>query len=81
MYTGWLGGGRVRQIPSLYGVGVETGYTDQENLKSINSYNMGEGRTIKVWLFHYCIPRPFHPWVTTFPRIRVFSNKSVLLIR
>ena len=25
---------------------------------SINSYNMGEGRTIRVWLFHSCIPRP-----------------------
>ena len=24
---------------------------------SINSYNMGEGRT-RVWFFHSCIPRP-----------------------
>ena len=38
---GW---GGVRQIPSLYGVGGETGYTAQEDLKSINSCNMEEGR-------------------------------------
>ena len=25
---------------------------------SINSYNMGEGRMIRVWFFHSCIPRP-----------------------
>ena len=25
---------------------------------SISSYNMGEGRTIRVWFFHSCIPRP-----------------------
>ena len=25
---------------------------------SINSYNMGEGRTIRVWFFHPSIPRP-----------------------
>ena len=24
--------------------------------KSVNSYNMGEGRTIRVWFFHSCIP-------------------------
>ena len=41
-----LGGGKSRQKPSSYGVGGETGYTAQEDLKSINSYNMGEGRTI-----------------------------------
>ena len=40
-----LGGGRVRQVPSTCGVGGETSYTAQEDLKSINSYNMGrEGR-------------------------------------
>ena len=46
-----LGGG-VRKISSPYGVGGETGYTAQENQKSINSYNMGggaAGRTIRVW--------------------------------
>ena len=32
-------------MPSPYGVGGETGYTVQEDLKSINSYNTGEGRT------------------------------------
>ena len=40
MYTGW--GGRVRQMPSPSGVGGETGYTAQEDLKSINICNMGE---------------------------------------
>ena len=25
---------------------------------SINSYNVGEGRTIRVWFFHSCITRP-----------------------
>ena len=53
----WVGG-RVRQIPSPYGVGGETGYTAQEDLKSINSYNMGEERMIRVWFFCSCIPRP-----------------------
>ena len=37
-------GGRVREIPSPYGVGEETGYTGQEDLKSINSYRTGNGR-------------------------------------
>ena len=50
--------GRVRQIPSSYAVGGETGYTAQEDLKSINSYNTGEVRTIRVWFFCSCIPRP-----------------------
>ena len=53
-----LGGGRVRQIPSPSGVGGETGSTAQEDLKSINSYNVGAGKTIRVWFFHSCIPRP-----------------------
>ena len=35
----WVGG-RVRQIPSPYGVEEETGYTAQEDMKSINSYNL-----------------------------------------
>ena len=43
------GGRRVRQRPSPYGVGGETGYIAQEDLKSVNSYNMGEGRMIRVW--------------------------------
>ena len=49
-YTGW---GRVRQIPSPCGAGKETGYTAQEGLKSAFSYNMGEGRTIRVWFFRF----------------------------
>ena len=53
----WVGR-RVRQIPSPYGVGGETGYTAQENLKSVNSDNMGDGRMIRLWFFHSCIPRP-----------------------
>ena len=53
----WVGG-RVRQIPSPYGVGGETGYTAQEDLKSVNSYNTGERRTIRVWFFPSCLPRP-----------------------
>ena len=40
------------------GVGGETGYTAQEDLKSINSYNMGEGKMIRDWFFHSCISRP-----------------------
>ena len=53
-----LGEGRLRQITSPYGVGGETDYTAQEDLKSVNSYNRGEGRTLRVWFFHSCIPRP-----------------------
>ena len=33
---------------STYGVGGDTGYTAQEDLKFINSYHMCEGRTIRV---------------------------------
>ena len=51
-----LGGGR-RGSPC--GLGGETGYTAQEDLKSLNNYNMGEGRTIRVGFFCSCIPRPF----------------------
>ena len=56
----WVGG-RVRQLPSPYGVAVERGYTAQEDLESVNSYNMEEGRMIRVWFFHSYIPRP--SWV------------------
>ena len=49
--------GRERQIPSPYGVGGETGSTAQEDLKFINSYNIGEGKTIWVSFFHSWIPR------------------------
>ena len=51
-----LGGGK--STFSLYGTGGETGYTAQEDLKFVNSHNMGEGRMIRVWFFHSCIPRP-----------------------
>ena len=43
---------------SLCGVGGERGYTAQEDLKSISSYNMGERRMIRVWFFRSCISRP-----------------------
>ena len=57
-------------MPSPYGVGRETGYTAQEDLESINSYNTGEGRMIRVrfsvpafqdppWFYLLCCP-----WVT-----------------
>ena len=42
----WVGEG-VGQLPSPCGVGGETGYTAQEDPKSINSYNMA-GRTIRA---------------------------------
>ena len=59
-------------MPSLYGVGGETGYTAQEDLESINSYNTGKGRTIRVWFFVPSFQDPpwfyllFPPWVTIF---------------
>jgi len=40
------------------GTGGEIGYTAQEDLKSVSSYNMGEGKTIRVWFFHSYILRP-----------------------
>ena len=56
---------------SLWGRrGRQVGYTPQEDLKSINSYNM-EGRTIRAWFFLPAFQDPpsfyllFHPWVTT----------------
>ena len=57
----WGGGGREKSKAntfSLCGIGGETGYTAQEDLQSFNSYRMGEGRMIRVWIFHSCIPRP-----------------------
>ena len=53
----WGDGGESKVISSPFGVGGETGYTAQEDLKSANSYNMGEGRMIRVWFFCSCIPR------------------------
>ena len=46
MYTGW--GKSKANTFSLCGVGGETGYTAQEDLKSINSYDIGEGRMKRV---------------------------------
>ena len=44
---------------SLWG-GGETGCTAQEDLKSISSYTMGEGRMIRVWFsFLYSFPLGF----------------------
>ena len=53
-----LSGGRVRQIPSPRGVGGETGYTAQGDLKPFKLKNMGVEKTIRVWFFCSCIPRP-----------------------
>ena len=66
---------------SLCGVGEETGYTIQKDMKSINSYKTREGRTKRSvfsvpafqdspWFYLL-----FWPWVTT------FSNESVIGIR
>ena len=51
---------RVRPIPSSYGVGGETGYTAQEDLKSINSYNRRgkDNKNLFFFFFSSCIPRP-----------------------
>ena len=54
-----------------YGPGGQTGYTAQEDLKSVNSYNMGEGRKIKSGFSVLASQDPpwfyllFHPWITT----------------
>ena len=63
---GW---GGVRKISSPYGVGGKTGYTAQENLKSVNSDNMGEGRMIGSIFSIPAFQDPpwfyllFRPWV------------------
>ena len=54
----WVGGKSKANTFSLYRVGGETGYTAQEDLKSVNSHNMGEGKMKRVWFFCSCIPRP-----------------------
>ena len=57
---------------SLCGLGGETGYTAQEDLKSLNNYNTGEGRTIGPGFSVPAFQDPswfyllFCPWVTTF---------------
>ena len=50
--------GRGKQTASPGVVGGETGYTAQEDLKFVNSYNVGERRTVRVWFICSCIPRP-----------------------
>ena len=40
----WGGMGGKTNTFSLYGEGEETGYTGQEELKFIKSYNIGDGR-------------------------------------
>ena len=49
--TGWWGKSRANTF-SLWGRRGDRLYC------SINSYDMGEGRTIRVWFFCSCIPRP-----------------------
>ena len=70
-YTGF--GERKANTFSLCGIGGETGYTAQEDLKFINSYNMGEGRTIRVLFFPFLLPRP-----SLFVCLFVFSCSIVL---
>ena len=55
MYIRW--GKNKANTFSLCEIGGETGYTSQKDWKSINSYNMGEGRMIGVWFFYSWIPR------------------------
>ena len=74
-------GGQVRQRPSPYWVGGETGCAAQEHLKSVSSYTMGEGRTIRVWFsFLYSVPPLFsllfRPWVSTFLPLFIFRANS-----
>ena len=53
-----LGGGKSKANTfSLWGKRGDRFYCSRGH-KSVNSYNTGEGRTIRVWFFHSCIPRP-----------------------
>ena len=52
--------GGVKQVPSPYGVGGETGYAAQEDLKSVNGYNTGQGRAVRVWFSVPAFQDP--PW-------------------
>ena len=45
MYTGWE---KSRANTFSLWVRGETGYIAQEDPKSVNSYNVGDGRTIRV---------------------------------
>ena len=76
----WMGEGRAIAF-SLWGRRQDMLYC------SINSYNMGEGRTIRVWFFHSCIPRPFlvlsalSSLVTTEKIGKVLLIKRIILIK
>ena len=60
-------------------VGGGPGYTAQEDLKSINRYNMGEGTMIRVWFFHSCIPRPSLVLICSFVLGSPHSSLSLIL--
>ena len=75
-------GRRVKQRPSPYGLGGETGYTAQENLKSVSSDTMGEGgRSGSGSLFLYSVPPwfslHFRLWVSTFLPLFIFRANSL----
>ena len=80
MYTG---GKNKANTFSLCRVGRETGYTTQEDLKSVSSYNMGERRMMRVCFSYSCIPRPsllylfFSPWITTFLPLFIFRDSCL----
>ena len=63
-----LGGGTSKA--NTFSLWSLTGYTAQEDLKSVNSYNMGEGRKIKSGFSVLASQDPpwfyllFCPWVT-----------------
>ena len=80
--VGWGGKQRVQQRPSPYGLGGETGYTAQENLKSVSSDTMGEGgRSGSGSLFLYSVPPWFSLhfclWVSTFLPLFIFRANSL----
>ena len=81
-----LGGGRVRKILSPYGVGGESVYTAQEDLKSINSYNMGEGKMLMGLVFPFLHSKTllgfivFCPWVTAYLPLFIFTANSLALV-
>ena len=75
MYTGW-GKSRANTF-SLWGRRGDRLY------HSINSYNKGKGRVIRVCFFHSCIPSTpwfyllFCAWVTTFFPLFIFRANSL----
>ena len=75
MYTGW-GKSRANTF-SLWGRRGDRLY------HSINSYNKGKGRMIRVCFFHSCIPSTpwfyllFCAWVTTFFPLFIFRANSL----